>query len=70
MDTTADNLESEIRSRIVATGLSSYRLSKLSGVPRASIERFVGGSGVTLSTAVRLARSVGLLITHQQIEQV
>jgi len=70
MNTSADSIEQEIRSRVVATGLSSHRLAKLSGVSRASIVRFVAGNGVTLATAVRLARSVGLEITHQQIEQV
>ncbi len=45
-------------------GLSGYRLAKLSGVAAAMISRFARGERtVTLTTAAKLAKALGLRLT-------
>ena len=55
------DLEMQIRIAIKKSGLSVYRLAKDSGVPQAALCRFVNGKrGITLTTASKLAKTLGL----------
>ena len=54
-------LEEQIRAAIKESGLTIYRLAKDSGVPQPVLSRFVNAKrGITLSTASKLAATLGL----------
>ena len=54
-------LEGEIRKAIKRGGWTTYRLAKESGVHHAVIIRFINGDrGITLTTASKLAVTMGL----------
>lgn len=54
-------LEEQIRIAIKESGLTIYRLAKDSGVPQPVLSRFVNAKrGITLSTASKLATTLGL----------
>ncbi len=55
------NLENTLRDALKNSGLSTYKLEDLSGVPQAVIYRFISGQrSVTLPTASKLAHAMGL----------
>jgi plasmid maintenance system antidote protein VapI len=61
MATTRTCLEEQLKTAIVASGLSVYRLAKDSGVSQPALCRFVNGQrGITLATASKLVEALGL----------
>jgi plasmid maintenance system antidote protein VapI len=71
MGMTETYLEKQIRTAIKKSGNSVYRLAKDSGVPQAALCRFVNGKrGITLATASKLVKTLGLrLIKSQRIQK-
>ena len=54
-------LERQLRQAIRESGMSVYRLAKLSGVPQPVLSRFMNGTrGITLATTSKLASVLGL----------
>jgi plasmid maintenance system antidote protein VapI len=55
------DLTEQLRRAIRASGLSAFRIATDANVDRAIMSRFVsGGRGITLNTAGRIARYLGL----------
>jgi hypothetical protein len=66
---TADmqKLSDQLKRAIRESGLTHYRLSKLSGVPIPPIDRFMADTrGIQLETAERLAFVLGLVLTRDK----
>jgi DNA-binding phage protein len=64
---TITDLEHEVRSKIISSSMSMYKIAKLSGVSRQTIYRLRNGEGVTVSTLVAVAAVLGLSISLQNI---
>ena len=61
------DIEGQLRQAILASGLSRYRLAKMTGVANAILSNFVNGHrSLTLTTAAKLARALGLELTRKQ----
>ena len=57
----SNNLEDQLRMAIADSGYSANELARASGVAQPVLTRFINGSrGMTLSTASRVARVLGL----------
>ena len=55
------DIEEELRQAIINSGISRYRLSKLTGVNDAVLCNFVNRKrSVTMTTAAKLAKELGL----------
>jgi plasmid maintenance system antidote protein VapI len=60
-------LEKEIRAAIKASGLTIYRVAKVSGVSQPILCRFVNKKrGITLATASKLTQALGLELTQKK----
>lgn len=58
------SLREQLRAAIAASGMSRYRLAKLSGVGESSLSRFMAGSGgLSIDSIDRLWRVLGLRIS-------
>ena len=67
MEKNAVYLEKEIRKAIKKGKWSGYRLAKESGVPQAVVCRFINGKrDITLATASKLVKALGLKLTPAQ----
>lgn len=55
-------LTAALREAISASGLSHAELARLTGIPQPTINRFVNGADMKLSTADRLAAHFGLAL--------
>lgn len=54
-------LEDQIRKAIKKSGISGYRLAKISGVSQGAISRFINGKrNITLPTASKLVKALKL----------
>lgn len=62
---TKPNIEEQLRQAILNTGITRYRLSKLSGVSEATLSLFVNNKrrSITTDTAAKLAAVLGLELT-------
>ena len=57
----APDIEEQLREAILTSGLSRYRLSKLTGVSDGVLCNFVNGHrSLTLRTAAKLTKALGL----------
>ena len=57
----ARDIEDQLRQAIVGSGMSRYRLSKVTGVSDGVLSNFVNGHrSVTLTTAVKLCKALKL----------
>jgi plasmid maintenance system antidote protein VapI len=56
----AASLTESLRTAIINSGLSKYRLARMTGIDANNISRFLKGTrGICLSTAEKLAEAVG-----------
>lgn len=56
-----DTIEISLKKAIQTSGISPYKLARLSGVADAVISRFLNGKrDITLTTAAKLAEALGL----------
>jgi antitoxin component HigA of HigAB toxin-antitoxin module len=61
------SLSATIAAIIKARGITSYALSKASGVHGSVIQRFVNGErGLTLETAEKLVQALGLILVEKK----
>jgi len=55
------NIERQLKRAVLDSGLSRYRLAKLSGLSQAQLSYFVNGKrSLTLPAAAKLAEALGL----------
>ncbi len=55
------DIEEQLRQAIIKSGMSRYRLSKLTGVANAVLSYFVNGHrSLTMTTAAKLAKALDL----------
>ena len=67
MAKTAKNIEDQLRQAIIKSGMSRYRLSKLTGVDDAVLCNFVNRKrSVTMTTAAKLAKALELELTPKK----
>ena len=67
MSKSKPNLENTLRDALKNSGLSTYKLEDLTGVPQAVIYRFISGQrSITLPTASRIAEAMGLELTPKK----
>ena len=63
-----DDIEAQLKAAIVNSGMSRYRLSKITGVSEGQLSRFVMAKNdprrrtLTLESAARIARALGLTL--------
>lgn len=63
-------LSDQLRAAIAACGLSTNAVAQAAGVPSPVLQRFVAGQrGITLETAGKLARYLGLVLLPDQAGQ-
>ena len=62
MNTTFAN---RLRKAIADSGLNHAELSRQTGVPQPTINRFVNGADFRLETAEAVARYLGLVLVHE-----
>ena len=61
------NIEEQLRQAIIGAPINPCQLSKRSGVARAVISRFLGGSrSITMETAAKLADALELELTARK----
>ncbi|MHC4476565.1 MAG: helix-turn-helix transcriptional regulator [Planctomycetota bacterium] len=55
------DIEMQLKQAILGSGMSRYKLSKITGVPASVLCTFVNGKrSITIGTAAKLARALGL----------
>ena len=58
------DIEGQLRQAILASGMSRYKLSQLTGVSQATLSLFVHGKrSITMDGAAKLAKELGLELT-------
>ena len=57
----------QIRQAVRSSGMSRYYLSQLSGVPEASLSRFLGGAGLSMESLDAVADVLGLGVTVRSV---
>jgi ribosome-binding protein aMBF1 (putative translation factor) len=63
-------LSDQLRAAIAACGLSTNAVAQAAGVPSPVVQRFLSGQrGITLETAGKLARYLGLALLPEQAGQ-
>lgn len=59
------DIEKQLLRAIAQSGLTRYRLAKMSGVSQTALSLFVNGQrSLTLTSAAKLARAMRLELTH------
>jgi transcriptional regulator with XRE-family HTH domain len=61
----AKPLTEQIRAALKSSPLTAYRLAKMTGIPRSTLSRFLGGSaGMTLKNLDKLAAALDLRLAE------